>query len=246
MDDTLQHHIITSLSYEYNNLLSSFRNSITKGSKQNHEKSYRFGKELILLDTQIYKCTNTLTHLLKVSLFGNNFSLLEDHEVVHRTKNEAVIHIASYARLLQLFTKGGKSWVLHFRSPDDYEVVFACCSKVWLKKDGKECIGYVLDEADDEIEVMIEHSNDRIMLTRPSYSARDGRYSISEAKSTHTHGYEFENYWHFRMKLSNKGNIAYILNRVKFEYDNYNYDDLFDQRILIQSKHICKVITPIY
>ena len=177
---------------------------------------------------------------MRVSLFSKDYSLLKQTEVVEEAENQAIIHIASYNRLVDIFTRGGKSCIFHFKNPDDYEQVWACSSKVWLKKNGFECVGYVLSEDNDEIIVMlVEHNFEKIKLTRPCYNVNKGRYFVSESHSK-CNQYEFVDYWPVRFKIQSKGRLYFTCNRIKFEY-KYDTNDLMHNTIIIKSNHINKV-----
>ena len=250
IENPLRKHIIISLSNEWNNLVKSFRSSIVRKKKRKEEvmsKTYKFGNETILLSSQIYR-TFTLTHLLRVFLFGDDYSMLHHYEFVERTKESVIIHIASYDRLIGLLSKGAMSCCCHFKNADEYDYVWCCSSKVWLEKEGKECIGYVMSEAHDELTVMVE-CDSALLITfqRPYYSVHEkhGEYKISSDVSTSHPQYVLKEYWLVRIRIMKKsGNCSFMFNRIKMKFEGYN-DDLNHNNILIRSRFVTKVITPI-
>ena len=50
----------------------------------------------------------------------------------------------------------GLSAVQHFQSSDEFDVMWSCCGKVFLKKGALEYITYVVDETDDDIILKVE------------------------------------------------------------------------------------------
>ena len=219
----------------------------------NHQ-SYKFGNERIFISTQIL-CTVHLTHFLKVILFGADNNLSKGYECVHRTQKQAVVHIASYERMQSIFTKNGLNAACHFLNEDEYEMVWGAAGKVWLRKgkEGCECVGYVISESDDDIEVLLEgdRQNTRVTLSRPRYDARNGRYILNTDDSqtstttvTHDH-YEIIQYWPVVMKINTSGKLHIILNRMQMAYDSSCIVNLHNSAIVIESKHITHVHSPL-
>ena len=177
-------------------------------------------------------------------LFGDDYSYLHEREIVYRTQTQVVLHICSYRRLLEVFTKNGLCAMCKFLSPDEHEVLYACASKVWMKYCSCDAVGYVCDENDDEILVRIDgRRKEPKWLPRPSYDKRQGHYILEGADSSQGNKYSITDFWPIRFKIYKKsGKIHFTLNRILIEYD-YGNDDLDETAILIQSKHIVNVRT---
>ena len=69
----------------------------TNNNRNPDEIMIQFGKEVVVLKSQSYR-SFSLTHLLSVTLFGPNYSLILPEEIVHQTREAIVFHIASYDR----------------------------------------------------------------------------------------------------------------------------------------------------
>ena len=251
ISNPVKDHIMKSISEEWVSFHSHLRNAILRQPRKQQstvaETSYKFGNETFLLLNQIYR-TFHLTHLLKVVLFGSNsFDRLKAHEVVERTKNQIIVHIASYERMQTLFTMNGLNGACHFVNEDEYDVVWGAAGKVWLRETDRsgECIGYVLKESNDELEVMLDgdDSENTVFLRRPSYDARNGRYVfVSDASLSN---YQILQYAPVRMKLITSSNKMHIvLNRIEMTY-SYSNEDLNDNSIVIASQHVLSINTPL-
>ena len=83
---------------------------------------------------------------------------------------------------------GGRSLVFYFKNADDYDRVWGFSSKVWMKKDDLDCVGYMMEESDDGLKVMmmVPANSDIVTLACPCFSAIHGRYIISEDSLSHT------------------------------------------------------------
>ena len=103
--NTLEKNVLESLSMEYDTLVCFFRNCITRQPKLLlSSRTYKFGDESVLVGTQTYRDFK-LSHLLSISLFGNNYSNFNSCEVIMKTKNQILVHIGSQERMSDLFTK---------------------------------------------------------------------------------------------------------------------------------------------
>ena len=253
VSDPMKQHVIESLSHEFISFTAFLRNAILRRpsklqSQDKQERSYKFGKEKFLLLSQIY-CTYHLTHLLNFTLFGTNYNKLLQHEIVEQSDKLVIVHICSYARLQSVLTMNGLNGACHFLNEDDYEVVWDAAAKVWLRdRDGCECVGYVLDEANDEIEVMIDDGEQtRVKLTRPNYDRRVGRYEFMTEASSSRKPESFVVMQYapvLQMKLHKSGKLYVVLNRIEFEINTSNIDAFDDNNVTVEAKHIINVNTP--
>ena len=107
-----------SLDWQY--VCSQFRNAIVKkGLGNRNNKKYKFGNETIHLIFQRYR-TLYLNLLLKIRLFGPNFSHLQANEKVYETKNVRIVHLLSRKRLADVFTIEGLNAMEHSQNDLKY------------------------------------------------------------------------------------------------------------------------------
>ena len=86
---------------------------------------YVFGKERVLLQSQIYR-TFYLNSLLKLFLFGWKVSKVTGYnEIVHLTGRLAIVHLASRRRKNEIFDINGLSAVVQLKNDLEY----TCCGK---------------------------------------------------------------------------------------------------------------------
>ena len=143
-----------SLSMEWKRMVALFKGCVLhgRGATIQSKKQYRFGPELVILNNQFFR-SFFLNHLLMLSIFGSPlYSSLHPKEIIHRSRKEAVVHILSHRRMEQLFCYGGLS-MCTFEKED---MKYICCAKVNLVKNGKNVVGYVMEENETNLIVSIK------------------------------------------------------------------------------------------
>ena len=89
-----------------------FHKSLSKPPKQYKKNKngnvcqFTFGCETFKIANSVY-CHSHLNHLLQICLFGHNFQILNDSDIIYRSKKYVVIHLHSLARIQQLLSLEG-------------------------------------------------------------------------------------------------------------------------------------------
>ena len=214
--DGMNKHILASLTIDYDRFNTIIRNAIKKKSRVSDSiKIKRFGKEFVILGSQIFRSFH-LNHLLLLTFFGLNFSLLSNDEIVHRTKRTTLIHIASRKRIVEIFSKND---VCPFESVDEKSnMIHTCSGKVVVrsKLSLRECIGYVVDEITLQSKIRVKLETDEILeLHVPKYDSEDGSWSYSGNDDI----YIIVQYWPIRFKVFHNGQCQMTLNQVSLSQD---------------------------
>jgi hypothetical protein len=191
------------------------RNSITRTPRKLlSSMEYYFGNENVKIGSQSYRSFE-LNRLMRLCLFGRDESYLRVYEVIKKTKSTLLVHIASETRMKGLFTLSGlcgSEFNLNSRR-------HTCCGKVSTIRDGRHCIGYVLDESEDGDLLSVKLStNEVIELPKPQFNEECGVYVYpsNDIGSSRT----IEKYWPIRILIHETGRGKFTLNRVA--YNNHN------------------------
>ena len=183
-------------------------------------KEKTFGRERFKLGTQLF-CSFFLNYLLKLTFFGCNCSKLSPHEVVYRTKKSVVVYIASYDRLIQLFTVNGVCAFEYIKDGenDGEKHRYTCGGKVVVReKIGRmrECVGYVINERRNEIVIRLENG-EVVIMVRPDIN----EVGIWSYHNQHNDDCEYRivEYWPIRLKLLNSGYTHMTLNKFVLSAD---------------------------
>ena len=214
--------ILVSLTMEWINFTKVLKGCIVRNVKGNLAAnlglSYKFGKERIELFSQCYK-SFTLNNLLKLTIFGSPlFSKLRPYELVYRGKKESVVHWFSYRRMSDLLCFGGLDAVSIYSKNG---CVHKLCGKANLKKDGKNVVGYIMDENDEVLKVIVPGTggNELIDVTRPVYDCDNGEYIYPHSQTCDS--YSLSEVWPIRIRLNTvSGSIAIITSSATFDEDN--------------------------
>ena len=83
-----------------------------------------------------------LSYLVNISIFGKYFERLKKHKIIYQMSRVTVIHIASLARMKQLFCLGETSCVLFQNKTKT--CTYSTCAKLYLENDGQETNRYVI------------------------------------------------------------------------------------------------------
>ena len=189
LETNLQYHILASLTKEWQHLVSIFRNAATRqyNKRVDNRKEYVFGKERVRMHNQIYR-SMFISELLLLTIFGSPLLTgLSNHELVHRSKNQVVIHLFSYRRISELLTFGGLS-ACNFQHRKLSTYNYCVGAKVTMNVRGKEATGYVIDEDDYantlEVRMMMDDGMyDVVVVKRPVYDTVRGKYTYPERQS---------------------------------------------------------------
>ena len=111
--------------------------------------------------------------------------------------------------MTEIFSVNGLVAPIHKRNG----ILYTCAAKVCLMDSlGRSIIGYVVDEDEDDILVLME--NDRhVKVSRPIFDVRHGCYSFG-ASHDDDGEYSIGQYWPIRFKVNTSGATCFTLNRV--------------------------------
>lgn len=94
--------------------------------------------------------------MMVLTLFGNTNAKINVEEIVEKTKNGTVVHVASWERMTELFTLNS----LCACDCDLNEINYTCGSKVAITKNGRESIGYAMKEEGNNWIVAVRRKDD--------------------------------------------------------------------------------------
>ena len=207
---SLEDNIKTSLTLDWAAVVKFFRNFLIRKSRNGESKRVLvFGKERVQLRSQVYRAIH-LNYLLKLTLFGSEFSNLFNYEVIERTKKQVLIHLASKRRVNEILSIYGLSASSHHMNGIDY----CCCAKVNAEENNRSITGYVIDEDMYSFTLRLE-TNEIAMVSRPSYDAEQGIYCFGSGwKGCNL---VITEYCPVRLKINNSGHIVFTINRIAFD-----------------------------
>ena len=138
------------MTLDWEEFTRQFHNSIKRvPSSGESEKVFMFGKESVKLKNMVYRNTY-LNFLLKLCLFGHDFSKVSHHELVSNNIKTAIVHIASKKRMCELFTINGLCCASGDIDNEDCTGVgssYFCCGKVSICRKGRSIVGYIISES---------------------------------------------------------------------------------------------------
>lgn len=209
--------VLDSMSLDWARMVSLFRSCITRRQPVNRTSgvSVLFGREKVNILNQTYRRFE-INELIRLCLFGRDLGKLQQDEVVLRTKKTCVIHIASEERMRSLFTKEG----LCATSFMIKQCRNTCSRKVNTVKNGKLCIGYILNENENGNVWKVQLATNRICsLTKPAFVSKEGKYKYldpTDLPGTRV----ITEYWPIRLLLFDSGHGRLSLNRLTFDNSN--------------------------
>ena len=210
--------VLISLTKEFSRFASTMHRVLKSSPCVVEGKKYkRFGKEVVLLGSQLFR-NFFLNHLLQVTFFGSNYSSLFDHEIVHRTKATVIIHIASKARMVDIF-ECNQVRPFEYKKDNDETTIHTCSGKVILKEKNseKDDVGYIMEEDryDGTIVILME-SGRECRMKRPVYDRLLRSWDVSHCNDDK---YEIIEYNPIRIKVFKSGNCQMTLNKFKLSND---------------------------
>ena len=201
--------VLDMLTREHYRFIASINNMLkSKPSVIDSVQRKTFGKEIVLLGSQIYK-SFYLNYLLKLCFFDSNYSVFHEREIVHRYKHSMVVHIRSMSRIVKIFCKHGKSAFTYKNSGKE----FTCAGKVIVKeKQGNKLgIGYIIDG-----DTILMETGDSINLNDvelPQYDSDEGLWATL-CDDDIAPLYSVVQYDPIRIKIFDSGNFQMTINRV--------------------------------
>ena len=154
-----------------------------------------------------------------VALFGKEGKYFKGGEIVETTQNTTVVHIASLHRMMEIFTINS----LCASNCEWKGLCYSYSSKVSIERNGRESIGYVMEEDDDNWFVAVQIETERMCVPKGRYDSTNMKYVYPYVP----HGkYKVKQYWPIRL-LIRKQKFVYIANVLVTNKD----DELFKASI---------------
>ena len=206
--------ILRSINLDVAKFNSILHNSIKRGSTIIESlKLKSFGKEKVIVRSKIFRSI-FISHLLKLTFFGVNCSLLREEEIVYRRKKTSVIHIHSHERIVELFERGSKC-AFRVSDKNDNCKMFGCAGRFILscRKTQMEVIGFVVDEQKSVLIIQLE-TNEEVEIEKPRYFEETDTWEYE-----HTKEYLVVEYDPVRIKLQQKGNTLFLFHVFKYRKD---------------------------
>ena len=217
-EPSLEDTVTESLTKEWRHVSSMIMHSVNLNIKKfmgDSYAQYRFGNETVVLYTQAYK-SFYLSHLLKLTIFGSPlYSKLLPHELIIKTRKQALVFFYSHRRISDLFSFGGLNATIFFKD----SLKYVCCAKVNLRHDGKNIVGYVMDEENNNLKIKVEGEEEYISLQRPQYDAANGLFMYDNTDGNQSQNYTISQLWPIRMKLNDSGQSHYIISAHAYGYE---------------------------
>ena len=206
--------VITSINLELAKFVNIMHNSIRRGGTITESLKWKsFGKEKIIVRSKIFRSV-FLSHLLKLTFFGVNCSVLKEDEIVYKRKKTSVIYIHSKQRMVDLFERGSISAFTVVDKNDSCKIV-GCGGRFILscRKTGMEVIGFVIEEKKNVLMVQLE-TNEEVEIQRPRYFEETDTWEYGC-----TDKYSVVEYDPVRIKLQQKGNTLFLFHVFKYKED---------------------------
>ena len=202
------------LEADWKHLCKAMKKSVTKPPPANQaEQHVRIGMKSEKISNKSFH-SMYLSYLVKISIFGKYFERLKKHEIIYQTSHVTVIHIASLARMKQLFCLGGLSSVLFHN--ETKTCTYSTCAKLHLEIDGQEINGYVIQGNHRNLTVQLEN-NQIIQVRRPKWDQTGLEYQYSPSPTNIV----ITSYQPNMFSVSSStGQFKYLINR--FATDNNN------------------------
>ena len=218
-EDSVKKRVMESLSYEWDAVVQFFRNCITRQPrKEVSSMVYTFGNEKVHIHSQTYR-EFRFSYLLEITIFGRDFSNMKRNELISNTKKQVLLHVSSQNRMKKLFSKEELNATEFVMEKDDSKYVHTCCAKVNIIKNGRNIIGYILNESRGKWKILL--SNNTIIYKSPV------KYNFKKKEYIYNGDGEFviSYYWPIRILVRKQGRgIRITFNRlaiVKHMKDDY-------------------------
>ena len=204
--------ILESLTLEW----VQFSNDLTTGIKRPRKVVQEDAKGCVrCLGRERVVCRNEVvrkmrfSHILGLSLFGREYKKLKAKEIVQRMKTGVVVHVATRRRMVELFTMN----LMCACECEAKGINYSCGGKVAIEKNGRQSIGYIMNESDDGwLEVVTRNRHSSIWVMKPMFDDEKKMYVYPKGGSR---GYKVVQYWPIRILLRSQYMLL-ILNRVAY------------------------------
>ena len=87
--------------------------------------------------------------------------------------------------------------------------LYALCGKANMKWNGKNVIGYIVDEDSNRMKIKIDGKSQVIYVDRPQFDTIEGKYQMPVGR-TDSDMYQLSELWPIRLKLNNNGKTSII------------------------------------
>ena len=211
------------IALDWARLKKTLKRSITNPPGQDlGEAEFDMPDHFVLL-SQSYR-RYQLGHLIQTIAFGEDFSLLEETEIITKSKNVTFVHIASGRRFEDFLQVQGD--VASQYVDEEKDLFFSAVGKVNVVKNGKNIIGYIVDETFGGKWEILLRNNETIYLPPVKYVLVTEEDDSSSCLSVLEEGYQFiideskewniTEYWPIRMKFVKNAieNWQYSLSRL--------------------------------
>ena len=207
---TLQTNVCQSLTCDWERTVRILRNSVMRKPKRLlSSKVVFFRKEEVKLLSQTFR-SMYMSLLLRRTLFGLKNDRLLKGEMVYQSKKVVIIHFSSLERLKEIFTVAGLCG-MEFLNVATCHRHFAC-GKVSVKRNGRNMVGYVLEES-RRLWTVLLWNNEKVKLRRPMY--RDGVYLYANCGRDDRLVITY--FWPVRFMIRCSGECKFTLNRVAID-----------------------------
>lgn len=173
-------------------------------------KTAVFGREKVLLGDLSLRMM-TMSPLIRCALFGMGDENLLQREIVYKSKEVTVVHLASLARVNFFFTIAGASGM---ETPVGNGRSNVACGRVALVRCGRHLTGFVVGEARNQLQVRVE-LGEIIDIARPKnieeLNPSSGRIQGSYQMRQHCGSkLKVVGYWPVRVSLTRKGRVRFL------------------------------------
>ena len=210
--------ILKAINIEYVKFVKLFNRAVRDKGRFIESMLFKsFGKEKIRIRSKIFRSLH-LNHLLKLTFFGLNFSLIYSNEIVQRSKKCCIVHIHSKKRMQEIFEMNGVC-AFFTEGKEDEAKLYGCAGRAILKcKRGKEGTAYVMDEGDGVFYLQLENGKD-VEVPIPLFKSEIGRWDFSRCNSDDNE-YRIIEYDPVRIKVYDMGNMHFLFHRMCIGKEN--------------------------
>ena len=177
-----------------------------------------FGKERAMVRNEVVR--TILASLMVVDIFGVDGSCFRGDEIVEKTLNIIVAHIASLNRMIDIFIMNS----LCACKCEWKRMSYSYGSKVSLERNGRESLGYAMEKEGDNWSVTVRAEKERIRVTKVTYDRFTVKYVFPCDPSCE---YKVKQYWPIWMFIR-RNKCVYIANILVYNigdglFQNVNY-----------------------
>lgn len=199
---------------------------LVNGRRCNKEsnKLYTLGKEKIRVGSHLFQILAVPSIVVRC-IFGKQYEKLDkDLEIVSKTENRCIIHVASANRMCELMNIDG---IILSQAETEYHK-FEFTGKIVLrpKSFGTEIVGYIKSESSAVINI-ITRGGEQIQMKRPFYNKEQMKYAygshgectIYDFNRMSDSMYEVIEYHPIRIIISNTAQLNFKLLSHRYGYE---------------------------